>query len=278
MTSVVDACGNVTFFTYDLAGNKLSQTDGKRNTTGYQYNVAGLIIKEIKPGTAPESARTTSCTYYADGKLRTKTDRNGATATYTYDIHGRRISEIITPAGSTTPAEQSRITYTYDKAGNLLTMEDSTGVTIRTYDELGRVLTKTVPNIGTILFDYDIKDSIMGKVIEKSLDPKGNVTVKTFDSSGRLEKVVSGNDVTIYSYYLDGSKKSITYYKLLREPSSKGYSQEYSYNKDGTISYLTNRKPDGTQMDVTYYDYEKGNMKTRRGTQKRSIQLHGVHL
>ena len=119
-------------------------------------------------------------------------------------------------------------------------------------------------NIGTILFDYDIKDSIMGKVIEKSIDPKGNETVKTFDSSGRLEKVVSGNDVTIYSYYLDGSKKSVTYYKLLREPSSKGYSQEYSYNKDGTISSLTNRKPDGTPMDVTYYDYEKGNMKTRR--------------
>jgi YD repeat-containing protein len=48
------------------------------------------------------------------------------------------------------------ITYTYDKNGNQLTITDATGTTERTYDELNRALSKTVPNIGKAIYKYEL--------------------------------------------------------------------------------------------------------------------------
>lgn len=50
--------------------------------------------------------------------------------------------------------------YTYDNNGNILTTADSNGTTIRTYDEFNRVLTKTVSNICTNLYEYNFIDGI----------------------------------------------------------------------------------------------------------------------
>ena len=41
----------------------------------------------------------------------------------------------------------------------MLTVTDGTGTT-RTYDELNRVETKTVPNIGTTTYTYDVTDGL----------------------------------------------------------------------------------------------------------------------
>jgi len=83
--------------------------------------------------------------------MATKTDRNGKTTNYTYDIHGRMLSQAIGAA---------IISYTYDNNGNQLTITDSTGITTRTYDALNRVTTKTVPVIGQSTYAYDITASV----------------------------------------------------------------------------------------------------------------------
>jgi YD repeat-containing protein len=75
-------------------------------------------------------ARAETYTYYANGLLKIKTDRNGNVTNYTYDSYGRLLSQSI---GSDT------ISYTYDANGNQLTMTDSTGTTTRTFDEENRL-------------------------------------------------------------------------------------------------------------------------------------------
>jgi len=72
---------------------------------------------------------------------------NGHTTTYTYDIHGRLLSQTVGALS---------ISYTYDNNGNVLTMTDGTGMTTRTYDALNRTTSKTVPDIGTSFYVYDI--------------------------------------------------------------------------------------------------------------------------
>jgi YD repeat-containing protein len=71
-----------------------------------------------------------------------KTDRNGNLHSYTYNVHGRMLSENI--GSSISGSNIINISYTYDNNGNVLTMQDSSGTTTRTYDELNRVTIKAV--------------------------------------------------------------------------------------------------------------------------------------
>ncbi|WP_133051133.1 RHS repeat domain-containing protein, partial [Ruminiclostridium hungatei] len=79
------------------AGNLLTQTDGRGNTTAYEYNAANKETRKIYPGgkktiegtTVYDPAKTETYTYNANGTAATKTDRNGKTTSYKNDIHGR---------------------------------------------------------------------------------------------------------------------------------------------------------------------------------------------
>lgn len=84
LISVTNAKGEVTSYTYDNNGNKKEQIDGKGNKTTWEYNVANKVSKIISPG----GKLTEEFTYFADGSLKTKKDRNGQTIQYNYDIHG----------------------------------------------------------------------------------------------------------------------------------------------------------------------------------------------
>lgn len=168
-----------------------------------------------------------------DGQLLSHQDADKRKAkSYTYDIHGGLISKKI---------DSEEISYTYDNNGNQLTITDSTGITERTYDEENKVLTKTVPYIGTISYEYDILEE-NGHHSEISEDPKGNVTKKVFDKAGRLAEVIEGDDSTTFEYYANGSKKSVTYPNVSRE--------DYTYYMAGT----------DTTREVCFMEYDVWNL------------------
>ena len=248
LKSVVNAKSETTYYTYDLNGNVLTQTDGKVNVTTFEYNVADKQVRKIDQGGRTGSpgsytynpAKMETYTYNADGTLAIKIDRNGKTTSYTYDVHGRLLSQSI--------GSQS-ITYTYDNNGNQLTMTDSTGTTTRTYDSLNRVLTKTVPNIGTTTFTYDVITGVpAGCTAETSKDPKNNVTTKAYDKVGRLLTVTADSKTTTYSYNDNGSRKSVVY--------PDGSREDYTYWNDGLDKTLTNKNADGTTIDNYSYTYD----------------------
>lgn len=247
LLSVSNPLGELTIYTYDNNGNKLTQTDGKGNKTSYKYNVRNLLHQRIDHGGTGMPSKTESYKYYENGLLKTKTDRNGVACTYIYDVFGRVRSEI---------AGEIQISYTYDNNGNVISMSDETGTTTRAYDSLNRVVRKTVPNIGTSIFEYDIISGVeTGETAEKSTDPKGNITTKVYDRAGRLKTVVDGDisssQKTYHEYYDNGLRRSITY------PS--GIKEEYQYYHDNTLWTLTNKKADGTALDEYSYTYDKAN-------------------
>lgn len=256
LISVTNAKSETTAFTYDLAGNQLTQTDGKGNITSFEYNARNKMKKRIDAGgrTGSEgnyvyvSSKEEHYTYNADLSLATSTDRNGALTEFTYDVHDRLLLKKI---GTT------EVHSTYDGNGNLLTVTDSTGTTTRTYDELNRVLTKQVPNIGTVTYGYDITAGMpTGYVGETALDPKGNSTTKAFDKELRLKEVRVGSDVTTYTYNANGSKTKVVY--------PDGANENYTYNNDGLLTSLINKGVDETTIDSYAYTFDEAHNQTSK--------------
>ncbi|TYQ15992.1 UNVERIFIED_CONTAM: RHS repeat-associated protein [Acetivibrio alkalicellulosi] len=245
-------------YTYDLNGNMETQTDGKGNTITYEYNSRNLLSKRIDPdGRIGEKGSYTYDNtklewykYYGDGSLKEKTDKKSIKTTYTYDIHGRLKSQ------NTNGANKVSINYTYDNNGNSLTVSTGSEVISRTYDEINRAKTKTVTSVGQSKFEYDIiYDTANGFIGERSIDPKGNKTTKVYDRVGRLKYVKNG-DVnstvyTTYNYNANGSRESVTY--------PNGSKSVYTYYDNNLLWTLTNKRSNGSNMDVYTYTYDKAN-------------------
>ncbi|GEM_PF-6751925 len=187
----IQTCGQMNLFSEDVDNNIINDVELE-------------LVRQTDAGGAKDSY-----TYYADGQVMRKTDKNGSIVTYTYDIHGNLLTEAADSSGSMGNLE---FAYTYDANGNMLTMTDGEGTTLRTYDELGRVLTKTVPGIGTVSYTYDIRTGAEeGSYRERTMDPKGNITIKEYDKADRLAKVIAGSDTVTYTCYDNGSRESVTY-------------------------------------------------------------------
>lgn len=235
-------------YTYDLNGNLLTYKDGKGHITTYEYNSANKVVRCINDGGrwiengqyVYDSTKVTTNLYYDDGLLYTIIDRNGDSTNINYDIHGRVLTQV---------AGGIMVSYTYDNNGNQLTITDSTGTTVRTYDHLNRVLTKEVPGFGKCEYSYDnIVSGEPGCTQETSKDPKGNVTVKVYDKAGRLQKVITNNQLTVYSYNDNGSVKNVTY--------SNGISEDYYYYDNGLLKMLVNKYTNGAGIDSYSYVYD----------------------
>ena len=244
LAKVVNAKNETTRYTYDRAGNLLQQFDGENRVTETQYNIRNLPKKRIDGANLEETL-----TYDANGQMLTKTDRNGVTTSYTYDAQSRLISQSATKNDTA-----QSISYTYDGVGNMLSMTDSTGTTTRTYDEIGRVLTKTVPEFGTSTYQYDITTGVFGEYSERTIDPAGNVTERGYDKAGRLVTVRDAVDAqpTTYTYDGGGRKTSVTY--------PNGAQTTFTYDSSNRLTQLTNN---GTS-DVYTYTYDAAGNQTSK--------------
>ena len=187
-------------------------------------------------------------TYFPDGSISTTLDRNGKITNYAYDIHGRLLSKAI---------DNEKISYTYDNNGNQLVMNDNTGSTFRNYDELGRVVSKLIPGVGSNTYLYDSTTGLpAGFYAEVFTDVKGNVCTKTFDKVGRLKEVKNGNGLpTVYEYNDNGSEKNVKYGYNSSNGSNTG-SEEFTYYNDNLLHTLVNKKADGSILESYTYSYD----------------------
>ncbi|HHV99252.1 MAG TPA: RHS repeat-associated core domain-containing protein [Clostridiaceae bacterium] len=166
-----------------------------------------------------------------------------------------------------------------------------TGITTRTYDEIGRVITKSVPNIGITVFEYDIKYDIIStvdgivigqrQVAEKTTDPKGNTTVKVYDTAGRQKarnvygtNLISGKIDNQTAYYMYNGHADVT--ALLNGAGTVIASYYYdafgnilesneSPNVDNPFRYAGYRFDDETglhYLNARYYDPATSRMLT----------------
>ncbi len=141
-------------YTYDEYDNKNSITNRDNNKIQWIYNEEGNILEEIRPDQT---------------KIINEYDENGNLIKTKTPSHG----EVI---------------YKYDEKSNLLKalvkIDDSNyAATKFTYDEYGRILTKTDAENNIVAFEY--KEDHINKPT-KIIDPQGNETRYEYDKAGRM--------------------------------------------------------------------------------------------
>jgi len=275
----------LTQYGYDEVGNRISQTDANSHTTTYSYDQLGRRIGRSLP-----AGQSESYIYDSAGNLKSKTDFNGKTTTYAYDTSNRLLSK--TPdtsfnappvtftyfanglrqtlsdvSGTTTYGYDNRnrltskqtpfgtLSYTYDGAGNLLTLASSNtnGASLTyTYDVLNRLSTVTDNRLlaqgaasGVTTYNYDTVGNLQNFVY-----PNGLTHAYSYDPLNRLTQMGSsknGAAISNYAYTLGSAGNRTAVTELSGRSVGYGYDSLYRLtsetvtsdpnNKNGAISY-----------------------------------------
>jgi RHS repeat-associated protein len=211
----VDGMDRTITYTHDKNGNQLSETGsrfipdgGGYATTTYTYNDNNQISQVTDPYND-----TVTYAYDGNGNMQTITDQEQNVTTYEYDSNN--LLKSIYHPGETTPA----FTYEYDALGNIKKITEVDGSyteyeydykvgqvsKIRepenynvsyTYDDMGNVLTETMPDSSTRYVYDDLYQ------IEKISQSGAAATYVSYTKSGRVSTIKDDKGI-LYTYHYD---------------------------------------------------------------------------
>jgi len=197
LAQVQDASG-VTAYAYDQAGQLAGRTLPNGVTTAYAYDYDGRLTAIHHTNAAGQTLLAFEYTLDANGNctqmVRTTETGEQQVTDYEYDDLERLVN-VTYPGGR---FEQ----YTYDAAGNRLTMTTAEGETAYAYDQANHLLSLTEPDGSVTTFNYDAN----GNLIERQ-SPRGTVRY-TFDYENQLVRVEDGTAVVEFVY--DGGGNRVT--------------------------------------------------------------------
>jgi RHS repeat-associated protein len=162
---LVNADGSRVEFTYDTELRLVAVTNEQGLVWRYEYDAVGNLVRETDFGGATMDYR-----HDAAGQLTEVRNGAGETVVLRRDLLGNVVEEI-------TAAAHTR--YTYSVLGHLLAVDDGTTRVEYTRDLVGRVLTETV-NGRTVHSEYDRA----GRRIRRRT-PSGAESVWEYDAVGR---------------------------------------------------------------------------------------------
>lgn len=232
-TTVTDAAGQATTYTYNAAGQMLTATNPKNETTTYTYAPTTGYLQSV---TRPASGATVSISYDGYGRPQTTTGVDGYAVTLTYDALNR-------PTRTTYP-DGTYDGLTYDKLDVAERVDRLGRVTRYFYDRVRR-LTAVRDALGrTIRQEWCGCGSLLALV-----DANGHRTSWTRDARGRvtLETRADGTTTTSYAYDATG--------RLLTVTDTKGQIATHSYTMDDRLNGTTYSNAVIATPGVTYgYD------------------------
>lgn len=216
----------VTSHTYDVAGNRIQTTDPRNNTTSFGFDADNRRVSVTRP-----LSRTWTTAYDAAGNKVSTIDANGnatpalgdGLTSYTYDRAGRLTT---IDYSDTTPD----VTYSYDNAGNRLSMVDGSGTETRTYDNVNRLKT-VVRGTDTFSYNYDLAGNLTSRTVPSSFQ-----TTYTYDASNRLATVAADSLTTTYGYDVADNVTSTTL------PAASGLVETRIVDASGRLAEVNMKK------------------------------------
>jgi RHS repeat-associated protein len=248
--SATDSTGRMQKITYDQKARVLEQTDPLLQAVNYTYSTefAPLTITDKRGNTITNTydskgnltsttypdLKKVSYTYDSNNRITKITDeRYGATpkvTTFTYDANGNLVQ---------TNEAGVQSSFTYDTAGELLTMTDPLNHKITWMrDTFGNKLTETDAKLNATKFEYDA----IARLI-KTTDPDNKMSTYTYDNNGNTLTVTDAVGVTSYVYDKEN--------RLVKTTLPNGAVTQFSYNPAGSLTGVTD-----ALTNLTSYGYD----------------------
>ena len=239
-----NANGEIIRYTNSAAGDLLSLTDGKLQTTKWNYDEYGRVTNKVDQA----GAEILRYTYDADSRLASRWSAAKGTTFYTNDPVGN-LTVINYP---TSPD----VTFQYDAMNRVTNMVDAAGTTKYSYTAAGQLLTEDGP------FDSDTVTNIYnqrlrtGLILEQPTDVWW--TSFGYDAARRLTSVAS--PAGTFGYSFGGHASRLT--QKLSLPNSS-----YITNTYDEVARLLSTKlltAGSAILDAASYVYNAGNQRTRQ--------------
>ncbi|MFD7985903.1 putative T7SS-secreted protein [Kitasatospora indigofera] len=212
LTSRTTPDGAVERWTYDGEGNNLTHTDQVGGVTVMEYTHFDLLAARTEPdGTRHAFTHDTelrlvrvtnpdglewSYRYDPAGRVTGETDFNGRDLSYAHDAAGRL-------AARTNGLGQT-IGYGYDALGNLSSKDVAGESTVYAYDQVGRLVAATGPDV-RLRRRYDL----LGRVTEETVD--GRTLSTGYDAAGRrVRRLTPSGAESRWTYDADGNPTALT--------------------------------------------------------------------
>ena len=236
-------------YTYNKAGwliekrePVVEEQDGsiRYRLTRYGYDACGRLVEEKKylDGQTMESARgrvlIIKREYDGSGRLMRVSDSTGANAEYTYNAHGKMLTEKLRISENV----YMRRKYSYYKNGRLSCVASSTdrkgttrpfAETHFTYDKNGNLTVIKTPAGHEIRREYDAADRLIKEIHTQAYGKETNETAFSYDQSGNLVRITD----------CDGNVTGRTYdrmNRLVMETAKDGGIHAIKYNLNGKIT------------------------------------------
>lgn len=262
---------------YDSANRVIYMTDAAGFATGYNYDGAGRVVREIRYLLGAQDltgALVSNIAYDTAGRKTFVTDPTGAVTKYSYDADGHVVGTVRYAALNTNTAIQSQAQmqswvstnaggndrttsaqYTYSGTDTIVTAYDAVGVgTQTTYNFRGDIKTRVnnsnsaagnAPRTTTYAYDGD------GRLTSVT-DPLGTVTRNVYDTWGRMTSTTvaygtSDAATTTYLYDADGRVLN----KTVASGTAESVTTWNTYDAQGRVTQTL----DGNNNATTYiYD------------------------
>ena len=225
-------------YTYDAAGNTVSETAPGGLVTDTTYNADSQVTSETVDPTGAD--RVTTAAYDPDGNVVTQTLSGGGvtqTTTMTYNAMNEELSQTVDNTGGNLST-----TYVRDERGLVTSETDPDGnTTTHENDEAGRTVVTTSPAVAAQTGNGSAA---------VTADPVTTVGYDTFGDETQTEDA-DGNVIT-YGYDADGQQVSVTSpsYTPPGSSTSVNPSSTTAYNSLGQVSSETDALHNTTTYGV----------------------------
>jgi RHS repeat-associated protein len=251
-------------FGYNAAGDLTSVADRRGNTTTYDYDTLGRVVRRTQP--KPDASQANPVerwTYDPNGNVASAVDPTGARSEYSFDDLGRLRGKTAVVRNGTPTSNTYLTTYDYDDLGNLNYRREHLGETTYADYNAASELIQTQDGAGNL---WKTGRDVAGRVTRRT-DPVGRYQSTSYDLAGRATSAAAYNPANVLehtenaTYDRAGNLASYT-------PSASGpglttaATRTYVFDAMNQLTSLT-EPTSSSHSTVTTFGYDLAGNRTR---------------